>query len=60
MGNISGAIAGGFIVALLQVITRVYIGEGLEYVVPSAVVIIILVFKPSGIFGAKVRGIWDK
>jgi branched-chain amino acid transport system permease protein len=60
MGNIAGAAVGGFIVALIQVLTRVYVGEGLEFVVPSALMIVILVVKPSGIFGAEVRGIWDQ
>jgi branched-chain amino acid transport system permease protein len=60
MGNIVGAGIGGFLVALIQVLTRVYVGEGLEFVVPSALMIVILVFKPSGIFGAQVRSIWDR
>jgi branched-chain amino acid transport system permease protein len=60
MGNIAGAAVGGFVVALIQVLTRVYVGEGLEFVVPSAFMIAILVFKPSGIFGAEVRSIWDR
>ncbi len=60
MGNIAGAGIGGFLVALIQVLTRVYVGEGLEFVVPSALMIVILVFKPSGIFGAQVRSIWDQ
>jgi branched-chain amino acid transport system permease protein len=60
MGNIAGAAVGGFVVALIQVLTRVYVGEGLEFVVPSAFMIVILVFKPSGIFGSEVRGIWDR
>jgi branched-chain amino acid transport system permease protein len=60
MGNIAGAGIGGFLVALIQVLTRVYVGEGLEFVVPSALMIVILVFKPSGIFGTQVRSIWDQ
>ena len=59
MGNIAGTIVGGFIVALLQVVTRVYAGEGWDFVVPAALMIVILLFIPSGIFGSKVRGIWD-
>lgn len=59
-GNVAGAMAGGFIIALLQVLTRVYAGEGWEYVIPMALISAILVFKPTGIFGAKVRGIWEQ
>jgi branched-chain amino acid transport system permease protein len=60
MGNIAGAAMGGFIVALIQLLTRVYIGEGLEFVVPSALMVLILLLKPSGIYGTEVRGIWDQ
>jgi len=60
MGNIAGTIVGGFIVALLQVGTSVYAGEGWGFVIPSVLMIIILVFIPSGIFGSKLRGIWDE
>ncbi|MEW6265117.1 MAG: branched-chain amino acid ABC transporter permease [Thermodesulfobacteriota bacterium] len=60
MGNLAGTVVGGFIVALVQVLTRVYIGEGLEFVVPSALMVLILLVKPSGILGAEVRGIWDR
>lgn len=60
MGNIAGAAVGGFIVALIQVLSRVYIGEGLEYVIPSALMILILIIKPTGIFGSEVKGIWER
>jgi len=60
LGNVAGAVVGGVIVALLQVLTAVYVGEGWGFVIPSALIIVILVFKPSGIFGSEVRGIWDQ
>jgi len=60
LGNVGGAVAGGFIVALLQVLTTVYVGEGWGYVVPSVVIVAILLFKPSGIFGSEVRGVLDQ
>ncbi|MEW5725058.1 MAG: branched-chain amino acid ABC transporter permease [Thermodesulfobacteriota bacterium] len=59
-GNVMGAIAGGFIIALLQVITRTYAGEGWEYVIPVLIIALVLIFKPNGIFGSKVRGIWEQ
>jgi len=59
-GNVQGAIVGGFIIALLQVVTRTYVGEGWEYVIPVLLVAVLLLFKPSGLFGSKVRGIWDQ
>jgi branched-chain amino acid transport system permease protein len=56
LGNVAGAAFGGFLVALLQVLTTVYIGEGWDYTVPVAFLMLVLVFKPSGIFGSEVRG----
>jgi len=60
MGNIIGALIGGFIVALLKVLTVEYIGAGWDFVVPVALIIIVLIFKPSGIFGSEVRGVLDQ
>ncbi len=60
LGNILGAVAGAFMVALLKVITMEYVGAGWDFVVPSALIMFILIFKPSGIFGSDVRGVLDK
>jgi branched-chain amino acid transport system permease protein len=60
LGNVLGAMAGAFMVALLKVLTVEYIGSGWEFVVPSALIVIVLIFKPSGIFGSEVRGVLDK
>ncbi len=55
LGNIYGAVVGGFIFALTQSLSAVFIPHGSEYmdVVAFGVVIIFLVFKPSGILGEK-------
>lgn len=60
LGNVLGAVMGAFMVALLKVMTVEYIGSGWDFVVPSALIIVILIFKPSGIFGSEVRGVLDK
>jgi branched-chain amino acid transport system permease protein len=60
LGNIIGALIGGFMVALLKVLTVEYIGAGWDFVVPTALIILVLIFKPSGIFGSEVRGVLDK
>ncbi len=60
LGNVLGAVMGSFMVALLKVLTVEYIGSGWDFVVPSALIILILIFKPSGIFGSEVRGVLDK
>ncbi|MBF0527767.1 MAG: branched-chain amino acid ABC transporter permease [Deltaproteobacteria bacterium] len=59
LGNIVGAVIGAFMVALLKVLTVEYVGAGWEFVVPTALIMLILIFKPSGIFGSEVRGILD-
>lgn len=60
LGNIMGAFVGGFIVALLKVATVEYVGAGWDFVIPVGIIIIVLIFKPSGIFGTAVRGVLDK
>lgn len=60
MGNVVGAVVGAFIVALLQVLTTVYFGEGWEYTIPAACIILVLIIRPSGIFGSEVRGVLDQ
>jgi branched-chain amino acid transport system permease protein len=60
LGNVAGAIAGGFIVSLLQTATQQYIGIGWANVVPIGAMIIVLIALPSGIFGSKVKGIQER
>lgn len=60
LGNVLGAVMCAFMVALLKVLTIEYIGSGWDFVVPSVLIILILIFKPSGIFGSEVRGVLDK
>ena len=60
LGNVSAAVVGGFIVALLQTLTGYYVGTGWVDVVPTAIIIVILIFKPSGLFGSEVKGIHEQ
>ena len=60
MGNVGGAAIGGFVVALFQVLTTVYIGEGWGLIIPAIAIAAILVIKPVGILGSPIRGILDK
>lgn len=56
LGNIYGAIVGGFLLAFLEMFASAYIPGGSRYqdVIGFVIVILFLVFKPSGIFGEKV------
>jgi branched-chain amino acid transport system permease protein len=60
LGNVYGAVVGGFIVALLQTATQQFIGIAWEDVVPTVVMILILILVPSGIFGSEVKGIQEQ
>lgn len=60
LGNVYGAIIGGFIVALLQTATQQYIGIAWELVVPTFVMILVLILAPSGIFGSEVKGVHEQ
>ena len=59
LGNTTFALVGGFIVALLKALTVEYIGAGWDFVIPSLLITLVLVFKPSGLFGSEVRGVLD-
>ncbi len=52
LGNIYGAAAGGYLLALLEVLIVALVPEGSEYkdVLVFLVLILMLVFRPSGIF----------
>jgi branched-chain amino acid transport system permease protein len=60
LGNVAGALVGGFIVALLNTLTSYYVGVGWEDVIPTAFIMLILIVKPSGLFGSEVKGIHEQ
>jgi branched-chain amino acid transport system permease protein len=47
-------------VAILQTLTQQFIGVAWEDVVPVAVMILVLLFVPSGIFGSEVKGVQEQ
>lgn len=60
LGNVPGAILGGFIVALFQTATQQFFGMSWINVVPTAIMIVVLLVAPSGIFGSEVKGIQEQ
>lgn len=60
LGNVGGAIIGGFIVAILQNTTQLFLEISWETVVPTAIMILVLLIAPSGIFGSEVKGIQEQ
>jgi branched-chain amino acid transport system permease protein len=55
LGNVVGAMVGGFIVAVLQTATQQFFGISWADVIPTAVMIVVLLVVPHGIFGSKIR-----
>lgn len=60
LGNIAGAIVGGFIVALLQTSTQLFFTITWETVIPTVVMIVVLLLAPSGLFGSEVKGVQEQ
>jgi len=59
LGDVLGAAIGAFIVALLKTLTVEYVGVGWDSVILTGLIMVILIFRPRGIFGSEVRGIWE-
>jgi branched-chain amino acid transport system permease protein len=51
IGNIPGAAIGGFIIGVAETLTAGYISPGLRDAIVFAILILILILKPSGILG---------
>jgi branched-chain amino acid transport system permease protein len=60
LGNVQGAVVGAFLVALVQQLTGYYLATDWVDVLPTALIILILLFKPSGLFGSEVKGVWEQ
>ncbi len=53
IGSIPGAVAGGFMIGIIESLGAGYISSGYRDAYAFIIMIIILVFRPSGILGAK-------
>jgi branched-chain amino acid transport system permease protein len=53
IGNIPGAVAGGFLLGLVEVLVAAYLPEGSQYrdAIAFVILIAILLVKPTGLFG---------
>jgi branched-chain amino acid transport system permease protein len=50
-GSVTGAVAGGLIIGLVEAFAGFYLPEGFKDIAPYVVVLAVLLLKPSGIFG---------
>jgi branched-chain amino acid transport system permease protein len=55
IGNIPGAVLGGLLIGLIRSLGSGYIGENWTGALIFATLIVVLVFRPSGLLGARVR-----
>ncbi|HSX92420.1 MAG TPA: branched-chain amino acid ABC transporter permease [Hydrogenophaga sp.] len=54
-GSLPGAIVGGLIIGIVEAVAGFYLPEGFKDIAPYIVVLIMLVLKPNGLFGEKLR-----
>jgi len=54
-GSLPGAIVGGIVIGLVEALSGFYLPEGFKDVAAYVVVLIMLVVRPNGLFGEKLR-----
>ncbi len=55
IGNISGAMLGGYLIGLIETFTKAYISSKWSDAIVFGILILVLLFKPSGILGKNVK-----
>ena len=55
MGSVTGSIVGGYLLALIEVVTLLTLGTNVRAAVAFAALFVVLVIRPSGLFGATAR-----
>jgi branched-chain amino acid transport system permease protein len=60
LGNVQGAIIGGLIVGLFESVSYFYLGQGWQDVASLGLLILLLLFKPTGLFGTQIKSVWER
>ncbi|MCI6603859.1 MAG: branched-chain amino acid ABC transporter permease [Clostridiales bacterium] len=55
IGNVPGAVVGGLILGIIEALSKAYVSTALSDAFVFAVLIIVLLVKPSGLFGKEMR-----
>lgn len=55
IGSVPGAMLGGFIIGMIEIMTKTYISSTWADAIVFLILIIVLLFKPTGILGKNVR-----
>jgi branched-chain amino acid transport system permease protein len=53
MGSFEGALAGGFILGVVEALGGLFLGESLGQIGIFLIFILILLFRPTGLFGSR-------
>jgi branched-chain amino acid transport system permease protein len=53
MGSFAGALVGGLLVGVVESLGGLYLGESLGQIGIFVIFIAVLLFRPTGLFGAK-------
>jgi branched-chain amino acid transport system permease protein len=53
--DLPGAIVGGLVIGIVESLSGFYLPEGVKDIAPYIVVLLMLVLKPNGLFGEKLR-----
>jgi branched-chain amino acid transport system permease protein len=54
-GSLPGALVGGLVIGVVESMSGFYLPEGFKDIAAYVVVLIMLVVKPNGLFGDKLR-----
>ena len=55
IGSIPGAVVGGMVIGLVRSLSSAYVGERWTGAIVFAILIVILVFRPEGLLGRRVK-----
>ena len=53
--SLPGAIVGGLVIGIVEAVSGFYLPEGFKDIAPYVVVLLMLLLKPNGLFGDKLR-----
>jgi branched-chain amino acid transport system permease protein len=54
-GSLPGAIVGGLVIGVVESLAGFYLPDGFKDTAPYIVVLLMLMIKPNGLFGEKLR-----
>jgi len=60
LGNVEGAIVGGFIVGVFESFSYFLLGPGWQDLSSLMLLMAILLFKPTGLFGTGIKTVWER